>query len=125
MHRKHPRRAACPSMMPAQALDFTFSCQARAEHLQQCAEFLPLRNRGLGPLAVAVLPIPFARRGTATSCAAVQSTAALFRRWRPAGFGQAHRRAPIITERRGRNVWIVALFLAHTPSVFACLAVVP
>src|SRR5262252_7888889 len=38
-------------------------CQASAEHLQQCAEFLPLRNRGLGPLAVPVLPIALARRG--------------------------------------------------------------
>ena len=28
---------------------------------------LPLRNRGLGPLAVTVLPIPLARRATATS----------------------------------------------------------
>ena len=55
------------------------SCQASAEHFQQCAEFLPLRNRGLGPLAVTVLPIPFARRGTATACAAVQSHAALDR----------------------------------------------
>jgi IstB-like ATP binding protein len=25
-------------------------CQASAEHFQQCAEFLPLRNRGLGQL---------------------------------------------------------------------------
>jgi len=30
------------------------SCQASAEHLQQCAEFALLRNRGLGPLAVTV-----------------------------------------------------------------------
>ena len=33
------------------------SCQASAEHLQQCAEFLPLRKRGLGvfqPQVVAV-----------------------------------------------------------------------
>jgi hypothetical protein len=30
-------------------------CQASAEHSQQCAEFLPLRNRSLGPLAVTVL----------------------------------------------------------------------
>ena len=37
-------------------------CQASAEHFQQCAEFLPLRNRGLGPLAVTVLPIPLASR---------------------------------------------------------------
>src|SRR5260370_4842752 len=28
-------------------LDFTYSCQASAEHFQQCAEFLPLRNRVL------------------------------------------------------------------------------
>jgi len=40
------------------------------------------RNRGLGPLAVPeLLPIALARRGTATACAAVQSTAALFCRW--------------------------------------------
>src|SRR5215831_3189162 len=34
-----------------------YSCQASAEHFQQCAEFLPLRNRGFGLLAVTVLPI--------------------------------------------------------------------
>jgi len=66
-------------------LGVTHSSQASAEHFQQCAEFLPLRNRGLGPLAVPVLPIPFARRAAATACAAVQSTAPFFRRWRPAG----------------------------------------
>jgi hypothetical protein len=65
-------------------LDFTYSCQASAEHFQQCAEFLPLRNGGLGPLAVTVLPIPLAGRPAATACAAVQSTAAFFRRWRSA-----------------------------------------
>src|SRR5215510_1169972 len=43
------------------------SCQASAEHFQQCAEFLPLRDCGLGPLAVTVLPIPFARRAAATA----------------------------------------------------------
>ena len=31
---------------------FSTSGQAGAEHFRQCAEFLPLRNRGLGPLAV-------------------------------------------------------------------------
>jgi hypothetical protein len=40
----------------------TFSCQTSAEHFQQCAEFLPLRNCGLGPLAVTVLPVPLTRR---------------------------------------------------------------
>jgi len=45
-------------------------CQASAEHFQQCAEFLPLRNRGLGALAVTVLPIPFAREATAIAIAA-------------------------------------------------------
>jgi hypothetical protein len=59
----------------------TYSHQAGAEHFQQCAEFLLLRNRGLGPLAMTVLPVPFARRAAATACAAVQSTASLFRRW--------------------------------------------
>ena len=55
----------------------TGSHQPSAEHFQQCAEFLPLRNRGLGPLAVPVLPIAVARRAAATACAAVQSTASL------------------------------------------------
>jgi hypothetical protein len=41
-------------------------CQASAEQFQQRAEFLPLRNRGLGPLAVTVLPIPFAMRAAGT-----------------------------------------------------------
>ena len=44
-----------------------------AKHFEQCAELLLLSNRGLGPLAVTVLPIPFARRAAATACAAVQS----------------------------------------------------
>src|SRR5262245_58245827 len=54
------------------------SCHASAEHFQQCAEFPLLRNRGLGPLAVTVLAISLTRRGTATACAAVQSTARPF-----------------------------------------------
>ena len=45
------------------------SCQAGAEHFQQCAEFALLCNRGLGPLAVTVLPIPLARRAAAITCA--------------------------------------------------------
>jgi hypothetical protein len=51
--------------------DFTYSCQASAEHFQQCAEFLLLGNRGLSPLAVTVLPVRLARRAAATACAAV------------------------------------------------------
>jgi hypothetical protein len=42
-------------------------CYPALEHFQQCAEFLPLRNRGLGALAVAVLPIPLARRAAANA----------------------------------------------------------
>jgi len=45
--------------------------QANAEHFQQCVEFPLLRNRGLGPVAVTVLPIPLARRTAATACTAV------------------------------------------------------
>src|SRR6516225_12241780 len=71
------RRAAC-RLNAAQAPDFTYSCQASTEHFQQCAEFPLLGNRGLGPLAVTVLPMPFARRAAATACAAVQSTATPF-----------------------------------------------
>jgi len=33
-------------------LGVTHSSQASAEHFQQRAEFLPLRDRGLGPLAI-------------------------------------------------------------------------
>ena len=47
-------------------LGVTRSSQASAEHFQQCAEFLPLSNRGLGALAVAILPIPFVGRAAAT-----------------------------------------------------------
>jgi hypothetical protein len=74
-------------------LDFTYSCQASAEHFEQCAEFLPLRNRGLGPLAVTVLSVPLARRAAATGRAAVQSAAAFFRRWRSAGFPAPRQRS--------------------------------
>jgi hypothetical protein len=41
----------------------TYSHQPSAEHFQQSAEFLPLRNRGLGTLAVAVLPVPLTTGG--------------------------------------------------------------
>jgi hypothetical protein len=62
------RRAASPSMMPAQAPDFTYSCQASAEHFEQCDEFPLLR---IGPLAVTVLSVPLARRAAATAGTAV------------------------------------------------------
>jgi hypothetical protein len=52
-----------------QLCEFTYSPQASAKHFQQCAEFLPLRNRGLGTLAVTILPVPFARGAAATACA--------------------------------------------------------
>jgi hypothetical protein len=46
-------RKGCPNhALP----DFTHSCQASVEHFQQCAEFPLLRNRGLGPFAMTVLP---------------------------------------------------------------------
>jgi hypothetical protein len=34
--------------------EWIYSHQPSAEHFQKCAEFLPLRNRGLGTLAVPV-----------------------------------------------------------------------
>jgi hypothetical protein len=42
------------------------SRQTSAEHFEQCAEFLPFRNRGLGLLAMTVLPIPLTGRAAAT-----------------------------------------------------------
>jgi hypothetical protein len=41
----------------------TDSCQASAEHFQQCAEFPLLRDRALGSLAVTVLPHRVRREG--------------------------------------------------------------
>jgi len=49
---------ACP--------DVTHLSQASAEQFQQCAEFLLLRNRGLGPLAVFLLAVPLAGRTAST-----------------------------------------------------------
>jgi hypothetical protein len=66
---------------PAQAPDFTYSCQASTEHFEQCAEFALFRNCHLGALAVTVLAIALARRAAATACAAVESAAPLFCRW--------------------------------------------
>ena len=54
-------------------LDFTCSCQTGAKHFEQCTEFLLLRNRGLGALAVTALPIALARGTAATACAAVSA----------------------------------------------------
>jgi hypothetical protein len=52
-------------MMPPIRTRRQGSCQASAEHFQQCAEFPLLRNRRLGPLAVTVLAIPLAGRAAA------------------------------------------------------------
>ena|SRR5262245_38952173 len=84
-----------------QSRDSSSSGQASAEDFQQCAEFLLLRNRGFGPLAVPVLAIALARRAAATVCAAVQSTAPLFRRWRPAGFPALGPRSALTSARLG------------------------
>src|SRR6516165_2183091 len=80
-HRSRSLPSRHLNMVPRIRIRRQGSCQASAEHFQQCAEFLLLRNRGLGPLAVTVLPIPLARRAAATACATVQSTAPRFRRW--------------------------------------------
>jgi hypothetical protein len=53
--------AASPAPHSVQSVSLMLG-QASAGHSQQCAEFLPLRNRGLGPLAVTVLAIALARR---------------------------------------------------------------
>jgi hypothetical protein len=74
-----PLTCSCRCATPP-STDATWPPLAGAEHFQQCAEFLPLRNRGLGPLAMTVLPISLAWRAPTTACAAVQSTAPLFRR---------------------------------------------
>jgi hypothetical protein len=55
------------NMVPRIRIRRQGSCQASAEHFQQCAEFPLLCNRGLGPLTMTVLPIPLARRRAAWS----------------------------------------------------------
>jgi hypothetical protein len=64
--------------MPAQVPDFTYSCQASAEHFEQCAEFPLLCNRGLGPLAspwrYCPLRLPGGRRYTHAHPLPSQST---------------------------------------------------
>ena len=55
--------ASGSAAMMRKAAQSVCSRQASAEHFEQCAEFLPLRNRGLRPLAVPELPIALARRG--------------------------------------------------------------
>ena len=69
-------------MMPAQALDFAYSCQASTEHFEQCDEFPLVRNDGLDPLAVTV-PIPFAGRGRRYRVASLEDleTQQLVRPW--------------------------------------------
>jgi hypothetical protein len=42
----------------------------RSRAARKCAEFLPFRNRALGPLTVTVLPVPLARRAATIACAA-------------------------------------------------------
>src|SRR6516164_6381889 len=51
------------TMANGSAAMFEESC---TEPFQQRAEFLPLHNRGLGPLAVTVLPVALARRAAGT-----------------------------------------------------------
>src|SRR5262245_44970159 len=49
LNRSESRRwAACPSMMPAQAPDFTYSCQASTEHFEQCATVPAYRSLAIG-----------------------------------------------------------------------------
>src|SRR5258705_7295295 len=47
-HRSRSLPSRHLNMVPRIRIRRQGSCQASAEHLQQCAEFLPLRNRGLG-----------------------------------------------------------------------------
>src|SRR5262245_9346491 len=67
-----------------------------AEHFQQCAEFLPFRNRGFGPRAVTVLPVPFARRAAATSLRRRAIDSAPF-----SSLGERQKGRPAVSERRG------------------------
>ena len=49
-HRSRSLRSRHLNMVPRIRIRRQGSCQAVAEHFQQCAEFPLLRNRGLGPL---------------------------------------------------------------------------
>src|SRR5262249_49498207 len=56
-HRSRSLPSRHLNMVPRIRIRRQGSCQASAEHFQQCAEFLLLRNRGLGTLAVTVLSV--------------------------------------------------------------------
>src|SRR6516165_6390717 len=56
-HRSRSLPSRHLNMVPRIRIRRQGSCQASAEHFQQCAEFLLLRNRGLGTLTVTVLSV--------------------------------------------------------------------
>ena len=56
-HRSRSLPSRHLNMVPRIRIRRQGSCHASAEHFQQCAEFLLLRNRGLGTLAVTVLSV--------------------------------------------------------------------
>src|SRR5262245_9214874 len=68
----------------------------RGAFFQQRAVSVPLRNRGLGPLAVTVLPIALARRAAATSLRRRAIDSAPF-----SSLGERQKGRPAVTERRG------------------------
>src|SRR5262249_62004992 len=61
---------------------FGSSCRSGLHLFEHPGDFSLSRIR-VGRLAVTVLAFALARRAAATACAAVQPTAAFFRRWRP------------------------------------------
>src|SRR5262249_61406496 len=94
-------RGICEELL----LTFRFPRQARAKHFQQCYEFLPLRNRGLGALAVrraATSPIFV----TATPTCALSQARPLLWLARRAGaqdFARSTRARACLTPRLPRN----------------------
>ena len=79
--KSQPTASPASTKIETQDRPSVYSHQPSTEHFQQCAEFLPLRNRGLGTLAMTVLPVSFAGRAAATACAAVQATTSFLRSW--------------------------------------------
>jgi hypothetical protein len=69
-------RTACLSAQLAR-LRLSTSHEAGTQHLQQCAEFPPLRDCGLSPFAMTILPVPLSGRAAAYRLA-VQAASPLF-----------------------------------------------
>ena len=95
------------AVQPHALLDFTCSSEASAEHFQQCAEFLLLRNRSLGPLTR--FPPRDYRRSGAFSRDRLDRDEASYRRERSARRSRRSPPRPIANDAIDSNILAVLI----------------